>query len=928
MSSSSSSSEAVEGGGPLFTSDQISRAKTEWESTFRLLDEDIEAPGFRSVASAFLEAIARRSANNALQLERESKLLKELELVRAAQLDVKNTEDDANSSIRQARDDIEKLTADLASANEALHASNAIVAERKARIAGLEAQKQIGSGWTSDQNRDREMLESQLHGAAAALEAKRGVLLAARQDVNILSAHVEKALTAKGELDKNVSVVKESISAHRAQIAALIRSKETKDVELRSMQGRIFTLSAELKARTEAAEGGNNDVFAAQEALKQDKQLLDRLLKDYDRIKTRSLHLTDEIDEAMRQNQSAAAELDEMQLSSDSFRNDEIRLRREATKVGKLQVLTVEKIKATETKLAELEGKLSTLNSTSEQLVEDIRSAKLNAETQKQIFEDTNREKDVLSKALLKETDKAKTAAIAASAQQSLRRGLETEIQGYVTTLRKLRADADSLHESRLKLTSEAEAAAQSYFVAAEAVKLQELQVLALKKRLDEDTSKLRQHQKLYEEVKKERNDLSKQLVAAHAEIADVKGAFKDTTHRVETLKDDITSKDQALVKLHFEHHRVDTERDLLKAEVSRIRKQIQSCDHIIANQESEIKKLNAISTEAETEFDRQKKELNAVKSERALLLQQLEKRDVELSALYGKLQAQKSVLANGASSFARRATERDELAAKIATRKGELLLMTTQLSDTRALELECSKIESDLQREKAKIRALTEELERPINIHRWRALEDRDPEKWALILRSQNLQKRVLEARGEIRARDQAIHEAEIEYEELRGHLAKMPSASAGEESAEAIEKLQATLKAKTKQVKTLEAELETQRTLCDEHKRELARIEEALERLTQEYLRRRRAAAGIVSKRRQTSAGGQGSSLSHAAALASSMNRSFDDMSLGLVSTNMNRGGDATAREKLAEADRLLATYDRNRAEERKKTEEDSKV
>jgi chromosome segregation ATPase len=452
--------------------------------------------------------------------------------------------------------------------------------------------------------------------------------------------------------------------------------------------------------------------------------------------------------------------------------------------------------------------------------------------------------------------------------------------------------------------------------------------VLALKKRLDEDTSKLRQHQKLYEEVKKERNDLSKQLVAAHAEIADVKGAFKDTTHRVETLKDDITSKDQALVKLHFEHHRVDTERDLLKAEVSRIRKQIQSCDHIIANQESEIKKLNAISTEAETEFDRQKKELNAVKSERALLLQQLEKRDVELSALYGKLQAQKSVLANGASSFARRATERDELAAKIATRKGELLLMTTQLSDTRALELECSKIESDLQREKAKIRALTEELERPINIHRWRALEDRDPEKWALILRSQNLQKRVLEARGEIRARDQAIHEAEIEYEELRGHLAKMPSASAGEESAEAIEKLQATLKAKTKQVKTLEAELETQRTLCDEHKRELARIEEALERLTQEYLRRRRAAAGIVSKRRQTSAGGQGSSLSHAAALASSMNRSFDDMSLGLVSTNMNRGGDATAREKLAEADRLLATYDRNRAEERKKTEEDSKV
>jgi chromosome segregation ATPase len=920
----------IEGVGPLFTSDQLSRAKSEWEPTFRLLDEDVEAPGFRSVVSAFLEALNRRSVNHAIQLERESKLMKEIEVVRISLLDAKNTEDDANSSIRQARDDTEKLTSELAAATSALHSSNALVGERKARIAGLEAQKQIGSGWTSDQSRDREMLESQLHGAAAALEAKRGVLLAARQDVSILSAHVEKALAAKGELDRSVSVVKESITAHRAQITALIRSKESKDVELRTMQGRIFTLTAELKARTEAAEGGNNEVFAAQEALKRDKQLLDRLLKDYDRIKTKSLHLTDEIDEAMRQNQSAAAELDEMQLSSDSFRNDEVRLRREASKVSKLQILTAEKIKATETKLSELESKLATLNSTSEQLVEDIRSAKANAETQRQIFEDTSREKDVLSKALLKETDKAKTAAIAASAQQSLRRGLETEIQGFISTLRRLRLDADALHESRLKLTSEAEAAAQAFFVSAEAVKLQELQVLALRKRLDEDTSKLKQHQKLYEEVKKERNDFSKQLVAAHAEIAEVKGAFKDTTHRVETLKDDITAKDQALVKLHFEHHRVDTERDVLKAEVSRIRKQIQSCDHIVANQESEIKKLNAISTEAEAEFIRQKKELDAVKSERSLLLQQLEKRDHELSALYGKLQAQKSVLANGASSFARRATERDELAAKIATRKGELLLMTTQLSDTRALELECSKIESDLQREKAKIRALTEELERPINIHRWRALEDRDPEKWALLLRSQNLQRRVLEARGEVRARDQAIREAEAEYEELRGHLAKMPSASAGEESAEALEKLQATLKAKTKQVKTLEADLETQRILCDDHKRELARIEEALERLTQEYLRRRRAAAGLVAKRRQTSAGGQGSSLGHAAALATSnMNRSFDDMSLGLVSSTLNRGlGDINTKEKLAEADRLLAQYDNNRAEERKKTEEDSKV
>ena len=132
-------------------------------------------------------------------------------------------------------------------------------------------------------------------------------------------------------------------------------------------------------------------------------------------------------------------------------------------------------------------------------------------------------------------------------------------------------------------------------------------------------------------------------------------------------------AKDQALVKHHFDHHRVDTEKEALRLEVARVQKQIQACEHIVSNQEVETRKLTAIASEAEAEFSRQRKELDAVRAERTLLLQQLEKRDVELTQLYGKLLAQKSVLSNGAASFARRAAERDATAAKVASRKGEL---------------------------------------------------------------------------------------------------------------------------------------------------------------------------------------------------------------------------------------------------------------
>ena len=69
----------------------------------------------------------------------------------------------------------------------------------------------------------------------------------------------------------------------------------------------------------------------------------------------------------------------------------------------------------------------------------------------------------------------------------------------------------------------------------------------------------------------------------------------------IEQLKDEISVKDNALVKEHFMHHSVDRERELLKNELTKIRKQIESSENIISNQKMEILKLTRIIEEAET---------------------------------------------------------------------------------------------------------------------------------------------------------------------------------------------------------------------------------------------------------------------------------------------------------------------------------------
>ena len=62
------------------------------------------------------------------------------------------------------------------------------------------------------------------------------------------------------------------------------------------------------------------------------------------------------------------------------------------------------------------------------------------------------------------------------------------------------------------------------------------------------------------------------------------------------------TGKDHAIVKEHFNHHSVDKEKELLKNEIAKIKKQIQTSDQIIENQRIELLKLSRIIDEADKE--------------------------------------------------------------------------------------------------------------------------------------------------------------------------------------------------------------------------------------------------------------------------------------------------------------------------------------
>ena len=92
---------------------------------------------------------------------------------------------------------------------------------------------------------------------------------------------------------------------------------------------------------------------------------------------------------------------------------------------------------------------------------------------------------------------------------------------------------------------------------ALEEVKIREMAIIDLQKRISEGETKLKQQQNLYEAVRADRNLYSKNLIESQDEIQEMKRKFKIMQHQIEQLKEEISAKDLALVKEHFDHMKV-----------------------------------------------------------------------------------------------------------------------------------------------------------------------------------------------------------------------------------------------------------------------------------------------------------------------------------------------------------------------------------
>jgi chromosome segregation ATPase len=637
---------------------------------------------------------------------------------------------------------------------------------------------------------------------------------------------------------RQISELKEKLTNKESDNIREVKRREKTQKELQDARNR-------LDEKQKYEEDLNTDIVKYKNQLQDlERQLTDakntmeKYSRDYESVLSKTSKMSGELDEQETQNKKLLAnianldkELKLKHMEIGRLNTEKGLLERKFDKEHRAALHYQQVAEESKTPLLVAHAEIESLKK--ELLSAHRHELQLGKETEKVVHE-----KDVQMKATERAEAKTKEKQDAYEEQERIARGLQSEIQTYREEVHRLKKAVLNVEKDRERLGNEVTEQRANYIQSQEEIKLKDIQIAELKKRVMEWENKLKQQQQLYEAVRADRNHYSKGLLEAQDEIAELRKKFKIMGHQIEQLKEEIASKDQAIVKEHFEFQRVEKLKENIQSELSRKNLLIQNNHDLIKQQENELRNLTSMLRKMDEEAVSQRKEYDQVINERDILGTQLIRRNDELALLYEKLKIQQSALKKGEAHYTARLDDVRLLRIKLRELVRENSLTKGVGSQIEEMKREILQLQRELLQEKTKVTALSEELENPMNVHRWRKLEGSDPATFELIQKIQTLQRRLISKTEEVVEKGLIIQEKEKLYLELKSILARQP----GPEVAEQLTVYQNNLKKKTAQLKAMASELNMYQAQVNEYKFEQEKLSRELTEMKRKYYQQKK--------------------------------------------------------------------------------------
>lgn len=800
------------------------------------------------------------------------------------------------ASIASLKKEMEKAWKMVDASHEKELRAKETIAQLKDEINNLSRLVEQGAGLSVGQEN---MLKEVMRAKEELLRANEEHEANARKDhdrIQELHKRVNDAEAAAATQRAEIQALRDQLAVKSAEQERELRRKERLDKELKDAKGKLDKRTQENNVQQEALTEAQTARATLEKQLLEARGTMDKYARDYEALFSRTQKLTDLLND---QNER----VENLEVERRNLENA-LKLKQDEVNRVKLEKNMAErKIDREKRSLQKLDEKLEDEHTAKLVLQAQIKSMQRDLDNDKAIeehvrseLESLERERAVQLKNVQKAEARVRKTQDEVKAGERVTKNLEQELAGFQAEAAKQRKLIYQLEKEREKYGLDASEQKKMLAASQEEVKLQEMRAAEMQKKVGEAETKLKQQQQLYEAVRSERNLYSKNLIESQDEIAEMKRKFKILTHQIEQLKEEVAAKDVALVKEHFDHQKVEKQRELHKNELARLRALLATNEETINNQDAEVRKLSAMLRRMDDEALAQRKEYDQVVNERDILGTQLIRRNDELALLYEKLKIQQSTLAKGEAQYAERLQDIRVLKLKIADLMRELAIARHQVGQSDELKREVYHLQRELLQEKTKVKALSEELENPMNVHRWRKLEGSDPATYELLQKIQTLQKRLIQKTEEVVEKELVNQEKERLYQELKTILARQP----GPEVAEQLSWYQQVVREKEKQLKSLLSEQNMFQSRENELKFELERVARELHDFKRKYYKKK-----LEDKLRQSN------SSSNPTKSSSNNGGQLPNLS----SANVGKGASSTQRPSPAEAQRQLAVAASNR-------------
>mmetsp|Transcript_55474 Transcript_55474/g.121399 ORF Transcript_55474/g.121399 Transcript_55474/m.121399 type:complete len:866 (-) Transcript_55474:47-2644(-) len=669
---------------------------------------------------------------------------------------------------------------------------------------------------------------------------------------DMLQGQVVQLQQQNTDLNGKVSNLESERSAGNSELHALRAELEALLTEAEAQQQRKDKLDRELKELRQIMEARQNEINAKrqestrnaeqiewfQQQIQDEQNEVERLKSEQDKLEVRKDHERRVHLEGLQQKQKLTDDNADHRAQL-QHREDEIdELRHHKEKLVKAHEILSKKKDTGDQETKRLEESKNYLKTEIAALSKELEKLRKDSDADTKMITDLLHERNLLHKNVLKGDEKTKVQAELVQRHKAQTGSLKKDLQRWKVEREMQLGRIHELDKQREKYASELGIAEGRYKEACEELRKKDNYMARLKQGISQIRTKLGQQKNLYEAVRTDKNLYSKNLAESTEEISEMRKKFKVMHHQIQQLQEEIKEKEKVINTQHFElqSKSKDTERtkEILVKHFNNQKKAQQTVE---TNQQS-IKKLEVDIRELEIEQQNQRKDFEAVTSERNILGTQLIRRNDELALLYEKIKIQESTLKKGEIQYKGRMDiikkQKDDVSALAI----ELAEVQQQADQVKHYQKEIYHLQRELLQERTKVKALAEELENPMNVHRWRKLEGSDPQMYELIQKVRTLQKRLIAKTEEVVRKDFEIQEKDRMHKDLQNILEKQP----GPEVLEQLEMYQETHGEKLQQMQAMQSELQTYQAQVGDYKDEIDRLTRELQEVKKKYFEQKR--------------------------------------------------------------------------------------